>query len=124
MAAERIKPHQRGVALIEVMVALLVFLVGVLGVIGLQASSIQHSVQAEDRSRAALLANELVTQLWTLQTPALDEWQRRVASALPNSEGIVSQQGGVVTVTIRWREPSGRASAGNVNQYVTQLVLP
>ena len=46
-------------ALIEVLVSILIFSFGVLGLIGLEASAINYSVDAEDRSRAALFASEI-----------------------------------------------------------------
>ena len=51
--------------LIEVLVSLLIFSFGFLGLIGMQARAVQLSTDAEDRSRAALLANDIVTTMWT-----------------------------------------------------------
>jgi len=102
------RPAQQGFTLIEVMVAVLVFSFGVLGIVGMQARAAQFSVQAEDRARAALLANEIVTQMWAQQTISLDEakyvlpWQKLVEDALPSGIGRVNK--GVVTIT--WRPPS------------------
>jgi type IV pilus assembly protein PilV len=119
----------RGVALIEVMVGLLIFLVGVLGIIGLQAKAIQFTVQAEDRSRAALLANELVAQMWTQQSTALSDedvgkWKARVADALPDASASVNTNGGVTTVQIQWKSPKATQGDTANNQYVTQVALP
>jgi type IV pilus assembly protein PilV len=122
------------VALIEVLVALLVFSIGLLGIVGLQARAIQLSVDSEDRSRAALLANEIVSQMWALRTTSLpagtvEAWQARVqdpaVSGLPNSDGNVSEPDGdgVVTVTITWRSPA-RPDADVENRYFTRVVLP
>jgi type IV pilus assembly protein PilV len=116
------------VALLEVLVSLAIFLVGVLGVIGLQAKSIQLGVQSQDRSRAALLANDLVSQLWSLQTAdpdssVVDAWKQRVASALPGAQASVSAANGLVTVSISWRGPYSKAQ-GEADQYTTQVALP
>jgi type IV pilus assembly protein PilV len=51
-------------ALIEALVSILIFSFGVLGLIGLQASAINFSVDAEDRNRAALFANEIASSMW------------------------------------------------------------
>jgi type IV pilus assembly protein PilV len=128
MAAE-LRRGPRGVALIEVMVGLLIFLVGVLGVIGLQAKAIQFTVQAEDRSRAALLANELVAQMWTQQTTALPDdtvkaWQARVGDSLPGGTASVSTSAGVATVTIQWSSPKTTAADTGGSRYTTQVALP
>ena len=57
--------HQAGVMLIEALIAILIFSVGVLGIIGLQGSATKASTDARYRSEAALLANELIGRMWT-----------------------------------------------------------
>lgn len=124
----------RGVTLVEVLVALVVFSVGLLGVVGLQARALQLSVDSEDRSRAALLANEIVSEMWaqqstTLPVSTVDAWRARVqdpvVSGLPQSDGAVSppDADGVVTVTITWRSP-GKPAVDADSSYFTRVVLP
>ena len=55
MAHPPVRP--RGVTLIESLVALLVLSFGVMGVVALQGRALQYAVDAEDRNRAALLAD-------------------------------------------------------------------
>lgn len=134
MAAERRMPRRpaRGVALIEVMVALLVFLVGALGIVALQAKAVQFSVQAQDRSIAALLANDAVSTMWqqrstTLSDADLKAWQGRVAAALPaGSASAVRATDGSATVTIRWTPPGAALVGGKAaeSRYETTVVLP
>ncbi|MDR2990633.1 MAG: prepilin-type N-terminal cleavage/methylation domain-containing protein [Burkholderiaceae bacterium] len=57
-----------GFALLEVLVALLLFSIGILGLLSLQASSISTAGDAEDRNRAALLADRCASQM-QLQAP-------------------------------------------------------
>lgn len=126
--------QQGGVTLIEVLVALLIFSFGVLGMVALQARATQYSFDAEDRSRAALLANEIATQMWmaqstTLGSDVVSAWQTRVqtptASGLPNATGTVGDPDseGVVTIEIKWRSPS-KASTDADSSYITKVVLP
>lgn len=127
--ARRRPAASRGVALVEVMVGLLIFLVGVLGIIGLQAKAIQFTVQAEDRSRAALMANELVAQMWAQQSTALskddmDKWKARVAAALPGASTDVSTDTGVTRIQIQWKSPKATKADTASSQYVTQVALP
>lgn len=122
-----------GVGLIEVMVSLVIFLIGVLGLVKLQAHAIQVDTQAGDRNRAADLANEVVTQMWTSQTSKLSEeaqkaWNDRVADAahggLPNGVGkVMTAKDGVTTVTITWHPP-WRAASEPDQTYLTQVVIP
>ena len=127
------KASNRGVGLIEVLVSLLVFSLGVLGLVGLQARAMQIETQAGDRTRAANLANELVTQMWMNQTTELsseqlEDWNKRVADTrtggLPGGVGTVSKPDAdrVVKITIEWLPPT-RVSTDK-NRYLTQVVLP
>ena len=129
----RITRHnQTGVALIEVMVSLLIFSLGVLGMVAMQGKSISYAIDAEDRSRAALLANEIVAAMWLEGTdsPAIKtNWIARVKdpaiSGLPNADDptvVTDADTKVTTVTITWRASSKASSEKNT--YFTQLVLP
>ncbi len=57
--------RQSGVLLLEALVAILIFSLGVLAIVQLQATSIKQSTSAEHRSQAALLANDLIGRMWT-----------------------------------------------------------
>lgn len=50
--------------LLEVLVAILIFALGVLGLVGLQANAIALSGQAKYRADATLLANDLIGRMW------------------------------------------------------------
>jgi type IV pilus assembly protein PilV len=118
---------------LEVLVALLLLSLGVIGMAALHARAIQYALDAEDRNRAALLANELSSTMWlnrstTVASATLTSWQTQVSTVtgngLPNGSGSVSVDGsGVATITISWRPPSRPSSAGNL-QYITKVVLP
>lgn len=94
-------PGQRGVTLLEVLIALLIFAVGVLGLVGLQGRAVQQSAQAKYRADASLLINELIGQMWTdVRTPATLQanygseasgakyltWKSKVERTLPGAE--------------------------------------
>lgn len=55
--------NQRGIGLVEVLVALLVFSVGMLGVASLQVLARKSSFEAQQRQEAVLLANEMVARM-------------------------------------------------------------
>ena len=55
---------QSGVILIEALVAILIFSVGILALVGLQATAIKQSTDARYRTEAAALANELIAEMW------------------------------------------------------------
>lgn len=55
--------RQSGFSLIEALVAILIFSIGILGMAGLQARAIRLSTDAKNRADAAFLANQLIGQL-------------------------------------------------------------
>jgi type IV pilus assembly protein PilV len=61
---EQRRKSQAGVALLEALIAILIFSLGILTVIGIQATSIKMAADAQLRTRAALLADQLVGQMW------------------------------------------------------------
>ena len=127
----QIQHSQTGAGLIEVLVSILIFSFGILGLVALHARGTQLSVDAEDRNRAALLANEIATEMWTMQSvnltaAAIEAWQARVANAqasgLPQGAGNVVVNGNVADITVTWRPPS--RAAGDASRLTTQVVMP
>lgn len=59
----RFSQRQRGIGIIEVLVALLVVSIGVLGVAGLQLTGLQHSAGSFNRAKALLLAENMATRM-------------------------------------------------------------
>jgi type IV pilus assembly protein PilV len=121
---------QRGFTLLETLVALLIFSIGLLGVVALQARTVQLSVDGEDRNRAALLADEVVATMWSSGTTSLSTaettaWATRVSAVLPAASAAVSapDANGVVTVSISWRPPA-RAASDADSTYSTRVVMP
>lgn len=125
---------QRGIVLLEVMVSILIFSIGLLGLLGLQARAISFSTDAEDRNRAALLANEISTTMWVTRSVAVvtsagnPSWDARVADmtkgGLPN--GLVTVTPVTATsadIVISWL-PYSRASTDSRSQLRTRVVLP
>lgn len=130
-------PHartQRGVALLEVLVSVLIFSIGLLGLLGLQARAISLSTDAEDRNRAALLANEIASTMWlsrsvsSVPAGAGSAWQTRVADVskdgLPDGQVTVTPDvtNNRADIVISWR-PSTRPDSDR-SQLRTRVVLP
>ncbi len=122
---------QRGLSMIEVLIVIVLFSFGLLGMVGLQARASQTSVGAEDNNRAALLANELATLMWSnntvsLPTASITDWNTRVADptgrGLPDGVGTVTVTGNVARITITWHPP--HQAAGDNRRYVTEILIP
>ena len=132
-------PRQRGMMLLEVMIGILIFAVGVLGMVKLRAVSTANSVNSEDRTTAALLANDLIADLWvsrSANTPATyTAWRSRVSGALPDGDGQLQTGTGansnVATITIKWTRKLGRnvdfgpsaSDPNNTAYYTTQVAI-
>ncbi len=102
--------------LLEALVAILIFSLGVLSVIQLQAVSIKQASGAEHRSLAALLANDLISRMWasdktaaTLQAnfasatggAGYNQWLNTVRnSGLPNVSSAMSTLPTVTFTTV------------------------
>ncbi|MFT3666576.1 type IV pilus modification protein PilV [Piscinibacter sp.] len=130
---------QRGVTLIEVLVSVLIMSFGILGVVALQARAIQFSLDADDRNRAALFADDLAAQMrlarsTTLPTSQIEDFEKRVQGidpvtsqptglGLPNATLTVAAGAtpNVATITIAWRHPG--EPSGQDSRLVTDVVL-
>lgn len=129
MKTPRLKDHQ-GFTLIEVLVSILIFSVGIVGLVGMQSLMISHSIDAENRIEAGHFANQLIGQMWgdrgandanldTYDTVDggtrpdghyLVSWITNVQANLPGASGgsapLVRVTGNQVDITIFWRLPS------------------
>lgn len=56
--------RQHGSALLEALIAVLIFSMGIIALMGLQAVSIKNSIDAHYRAEAAYLANQIISQMW------------------------------------------------------------
>jgi len=63
--------NARGFMLVEALVAILVFSLGILGVVGMQARSVQMMTDATFRAQAAQHASELIAEMWTVDPSRL-----------------------------------------------------
>jgi type IV pilus assembly protein PilV len=116
MIQRRSRKSQAGVMLIEALVAILIFSVGVIAVMGMQAVSIEQVSAAKYRTDASYLANQITGQMWTditnLSTYATAgstgraPWDATVAGTLPSGTATITVVGSLVTVTINWQVPN------------------
>jgi type IV pilus assembly protein PilV len=133
MRARRHRPErQAGSMLLEAFIAILIFSMGILAIVGMWGSAIKSATDAKYRSDAGLLANELIGQMWvtnrqgallqatfdssSASSVGYTSWYSNVKAALPGSDVnppvvTVNPLNGVVTISIQWKIPSEAAAA-------------
>jgi type IV pilus assembly protein PilV len=120
---------QQGVILLESLMAILIFSLGILSIVALLGVSVKNSSSAKYRTEASLLANQVIGQMETGQrtyaallagyaSPAgtnFVTWQTTVADTLPGVSGanlptieIAADQ--TATITVRWQAPGDNAA--------------
>lgn len=139
--------QQGGVMLLEALIAILIFSIGILGVVGLQATAVKQSTDARYRSEAAHLAEQLIGTMWTsnrevtvLQTqfntctdaatcPGYANWLTKVRAVLPGVEtgtptepSVIVDGTGIVTISVFWRSP-GDAADENPHRFDVQAQI-
>jgi type IV pilus assembly protein PilV len=113
--ASRKLSTQAGVMLLEALVAILIFSIGIIAVMGMQAASIAQVTQSKFRTDASYLANQIIAAMWVDQAnlasytgsgySGRSAWDTTVAQTLPSGTGTIAVAGRQVTVTITWRMP-------------------
>ncbi len=130
---------QRGVALMEVLVSILIFAFGLIGLLGLEATAINFSVDSEDRSRAALFASEIASTMWTnnsvtIPSATMTTWQTNIANpatetGLPGGLLTITPTAGTTNsadITITWVPNTDKTNAnlGTTRTLTTRVILP
>jgi type IV pilus assembly protein PilV len=113
---------QRGVMLIEALIGLLIFMLGILALIGMQAVAMQYTIDAKYRSEASFLTNQIIGTMWVDRaslasydttsgagTTQRTAWISSVQETLPGATGAnvptIVVSGQQATVTVRWQRP-------------------
>ena len=143
---------QAGVMLLEALIGILIFSLGILSLVALQATSIQLTSDAKYRTDASLLANRLIGQMWASGlTPADletafesggDQYNAWLADVqgIEGLPGVVAASSGIdstlptvtvdaatgqVVITLFWRTPQMPTSGANSSHrhvVVSQIV--
>lgn len=97
---------QRGAALLEVLISMLLFSVGVLGLVRVLAIAVRDAGELEYRAIAATVADEAIGRVWL---DRVDLASHAVVDAdvpeLPGGTQTIAVDGNVVTVTVNWLPP-------------------
>jgi len=118
--------EQRGFALLDALVSIAIFGLGITGLAGLQATLLAHNTQSSHRVQAAAFANSLVGIALadtanlscyaatsgchsTVASAALASWRQEVVAGLPGAADAPPQlelgSDGIFTVRLFWKLP-------------------
>ena len=139
----RARAHsQKGLMLIEALLGILIFSIGILAVLGLQAVSVKNTIDAQYRTEASFLANQIIGNMWTEcglncttlasfkttggSNATMTAWRTTVAARLPGitvggtNSPTIDVTGNTATVTIFWQLPGTNSSVHNF-QTIAQI---
>lgn len=126
----RSRANQRGVSLLEVLIAVIVLSIGLLGIAGMQTNALRNSQSSLQRSQAVMLTNyifdamranrtEVYSLAKTCEVPAsestLAEWDikewlskmQEAGSLASDACGEISCDDSVCTVNVYWNDSRG-----------------
>lgn len=135
--------REKGVGLIEVLIAMLLFGTALVTLSGLQTRSLQFNQSAYFRSQASMLAYDIIDRIRInriqsnlydrdfddekpddSETDLLDQdlrsWVSAIEESLPNGKGKIACESFSCTVEIRWTELA--ESAGDDNKEMESFV--
>ncbi len=118
---------QRGVTLIEVLIAMLVTSIGLLGLAGLQIFALKNNQSAALQAQANILAYDMLDRMRgnralaeadrydigiddadptsnKIQDRDIKEWRDMLGASLPDGTGAIACDGRVCTVTVQWED--------------------
>jgi type IV pilus assembly protein PilV len=124
---------QRGSVMLESLIAILIFSMGILALVALLGASVKNTASAKYRTEASLLANQVIGEMWaddktnaalvanygTATGAQYAAWKTKVSQALPgvvdaagdppaggeNLPTIAVDSDNTVTVTVYWQAP-------------------
>ncbi|MBL8199056.1 MAG: type IV pilus modification protein PilV [Chromatiales bacterium] len=125
--------HQSGLSLIEVLITVVLVSIGLLGLAGLQLTSVQNSNSSNERFIATTLAQDILERMRANRNRAigpgkvynlamgadpgvggvegadLNAWIDAIEAALPSGQGAVAvDDDSVATVTLEWTDASDK----------------
>lgn len=141
----QIRASQAGFSLLEVLVAIVIMSLGLLGLAALQATGLKNNYSAYTRSQAALYAYDMIDRLRADRQAALTgsynltlaasapsgstladteraNWLAQLAG-LPAGDGSINvTTAGVVTIVVQWNDSRATAGSSTANlQVVSQI---
>jgi len=147
------KRAQQGVMLLEALIAILIFSIGILAVVGMQATALRTVTESRSRAEAALYANQLLGQIWADSVNAaqysypgsgaiptrLQAWHDAITGVADPKRGLpgasnpsnfpvvtisaASAQGATVQIVVRWQTAEEAAQGAPAHNYTVTAAV-
>jgi type IV pilus assembly protein PilV len=141
----KLRTPQNGVALIELMIAMVILAIGLLGAVGLQARSLSALSNAGARVDATIAAEKLIGLMWTDQANlaaynwdstggttapvVIGNWMADTQAMLPNATAVIAvtpiagSTASQVSITITWQRRVGTSGDKNADQVNSHTIV-
>ncbi|MBD1551062.1 type IV pilus modification protein PilV [Pseudomonas typographi] len=134
--------RQRGASLIEVLVALLVMSIGLLGAAAIQLNALKFTDSSALRTKASFIAYDMMDRIranpdgayalasldaapgsGSLNAPAtqdLYDFKANITATLPDGTGVIAKTGYVYTITVGWNDARAATAVNSSNASSTE----
>ena len=125
-AASVRQKYQRGIALLEALIAMLIFSFGILGIVGLQGVMIKGTTEAKNRADASFIAQRRIAMMWA--NPANLATFVEVNTVVPElSDGLrttalINAATRQWRVTVRWTVPGELQHTYSADAYIVGAI--
>lgn len=115
---------QQGVVLIEALIAILIFSMGILALVGLQAAMIKNTTENKFRADASFIAQEQLGRVWAEANHAsladfVGAPPPDITDRLPNGAITLNVAArGLVTARVTWQSPGGEQHNYEASTYI------
>lgn len=119
------KKIERGFTLIEVLIALLILVIGLLGVAGVQLVSMQQTANANKSSIATMYAQDIAERIRANEGGGLGNDEIAILEGNlqkvlgPNGDVQINVNGDFAEIEVQWSEPDPFAESHSSDQSVT-----
>ena len=137
--------------LLEALIAILIFSIGILAIVGMQATALRTVTESRSRAEAALYANQLLGQIWADSINAsqyaypgsgaiptrLQGWHDAITGVTDPKRGLpgadvlkptvtisaASAQGATIQIQVFWRNPEETAQGLPAHNYTVTAAV-
>jgi len=114
--------NQQGIVLLESLIAVLIFSMGILALVGLQGAMIKNTSDSKYRADASYIAQQKLGTMWADPANLADysEVNKDISALLPNGKRTVTiASDGLVGITVTWQQPGEDVHNFTTNARIT-----